>query len=165
MDNNLWKIFDNVNSWLKYAESKNAYILAFIGAQVTLIKLLDFQTNGRLITSFVFLGLCFLVCIFLFFPKTAISSWLYYFAKSHQATNENDNLLFYGHIAKYSVNQYIDRIAKYLNQEIKGNKYFEDLCSQIVVNAGIAYTKFNMFKISFWLMLVGQIFFLLSLIG
>lgn len=165
MDNNLWKIFDNVNSWLKYAENKNTYILAFIGAQVTLIKLLDSQTNGRLITSFVFLGLCFLVCIFSFFPKTIISSWLYYVAKSHQKPDKKDNLLFYGHIAKYSVNQYKDEMARYLNQKIEGNKYLEDLCGQIVINAGIAHTKFSMFKISFWLMLLGQVFFLLSLIG
>lgn len=165
MENNLWRIFDNVNSWLKYAENKNAYVLAFIGAQVTLIKFLDFQTNWRLISSFVFLGLCFLMCIISFFPKTIISSWVYNLPKSHQKPSEKDNLLFYGHIVKYSIDQYVDKMSKYLKHDIRGDKYFEDLCAQIVINAGIASAKFDMFKKCFWLMLLGQLFFLLSLIG
>lgn len=162
MEDKLWRIFENINSWLKYAENKNAYILAFIGTQLTLLNAFKIQITGWKIVSFIFLGLCFLVCILSFYPKTVISSWLYHISGSNQGPNNSDNLLFYGDIAKYFVNQYIDVMQKYLNCEIKGNKYLEDICGQIVVNANITNAKFNMYKMSFWLRILGQLFFLIS---
>ena len=36
---------------------------------------------------------------------------------------DEDNLLFYGDIAKYSIAQYINKMEKYLNDKIQGNKY------------------------------------------
>ncbi len=162
MDDKLWRIFENVNSWLKYAENKNAYILAFIGAQLTLLSLLKFQITEWIMVSFIFLGLCFLVCILSFYPKTIISRWLYDLASSNKAPHDDDNLLFYGDITKYSVNQYIEVMQKYLDCKIKGNKYLQDICGQIVVNSNIANAKFNMYKMSFWLMILGQLFFLIS---
>jgi hypothetical protein len=165
MDEKLWKILENINSWLKYAESKNAYILAFIGAEITLIKFLNIEVNLMLKIGFLFLGLCFLVCVISFFPKSVIPWWLYYLAESRQDPEEGDDLLFYGHIAKYSINQYIDKISSYLNGQIHGDKYFENLCGQIVINSGITNAKFNMFKISFWFLSIGQLFLIFSFIG
>jgi hypothetical protein len=165
MEEKLWKIFDTVNSWLRYSENKNAYILAFIAAQITLAKFLSVDVDIWLKISFFFLGLCFLVCMISFFPKTALPRWLFYIAESHKKPADDDNLLFYGHIAKYSINQYIEKMSKYLNVEIQGNEYLKQLCAQVVINAGIANTKFNMFKFSFWLLLLGQIFFVISILA
>ena len=165
METSLWKIFDNVNSWLKYAEGKNAYILTFIGAQITLIKFLKCPMNGWMTTGLIFLGICFFFCLFSFFPKTVITSWFYNLSNSNEPPDEKDNLLFYGHIVKYSIEQYIEKMQKYLNGQIKGNKYLEDLCAQVVINAGITNAKFNLFKINLWMMFTGQIFFIISLIG
>jgi hypothetical protein len=163
MKEELWKIFENVNSWLKYAENKNTYIITFIGAQITIMKYFNCPLNFWLKVSFIFLGLCLFVCFCSFFPKTSISAWLYYFTKSNDDKKDTDNLLFYGDIAKYSLDNYIEKMSKHLKSEIKGDKYLEDLCSQIIINSSIAKAKFNLFKISFWFMLLGQISFVISL--
>ena len=163
MENTLWKIFENVNSWLKYAESKNAYMLTFIGVQFTALKFFNVQSNGWLILCLISLAVCFIMCAFSFFPKTVISKKIYYIAQSHEKPADTDNLLFYGHIVKYSTNLYIEKMEKRLNGQIIGNKYLEDLCAQIVINSGIADPKYTLFKISFWFMLIGQLFLVISL--
>jgi len=164
MEDRLWRIFENINSWLHYAERKNALILTFIGVQITLIKIfIDTLDGWLIIASLVFLGLCFLLAVFSFFPRTRISKWCFDFMVSpSDDAGENDNLLFYGHIAKYTVREYIAKMERYLNGAIHGSRNLEDLCSQIVVNSQIASAKFNFFKVTVWLMMIGQILFLLS---
>ena len=162
VESRLWSIFKNVNSWLKYAEGKNAYILAFIGAEITLLKFLNIQLNIWLVIGFVFLSICFLICLVSFFPKTVIPGWLYYFVKSKQLPSEFDNLLFYGDISKYSIKDYIKQLTKFFNYKIDGEKYLENLCGQIVINSIITSDKFKIFKFSFWSLLVGQIFVIIS---
>lgn len=162
VEGRLWSIFENINSWLKYAEGKNAYILAFIGAEITLLNFLNVQYDFWLGASFVFLGLCFFICLISFFPKTAIPGWLYYFVKSKQLPSDFDNLLFYGDIAKYSIKGYIKKLSEWFNYKIEDDKYLENLCGQILINAGIASEKFKIFKTSFWSLLIGQVFVIIS---
>lgn len=164
MEQELWKIFENANSWLKYAEKKNTYIITFVGAQITIIKFFNCPLDIWLKISFIFLGLCLFVCFCSFFPKTSITSWLYYFSGTDELPKDNDNLLFYGDIANYTIDKYIEKMEKYLGSTIKGNKYFEDLCNQIIINSTIAKAKFNFFKISFWLMFLGEASFAMSLL-
>lgn len=164
MAQELWKIFDNVSSWLEYAEKKNTYIIIFVGAQITIIKFLGCPLDFWLKVSFLFLGLCLFICFCSFFPKTSITSWLYYFSKTNELPKDNDNLLFYGDIANYTVNNYVEKMEKYLKITIKGNKYFEDLCDQIIINSSIAKAKFNFFKICFWFMFLGEVSFVIPLL-
>lgn len=164
MEERLWRIFQNINYWLQYAERKNALILTFIGIQITLIKIFIKTLDAWLVASFVFLGFCFLLAIFSFLPRTRISRWWFDFMiKPSNEAGENDNLLFYGHVAKYTVKEYTEKIEKYLNGTIHGHRNLEDLCSQIVVNSQITSAKFNFFKITVWLMMIGQFLLLVSL--
>jgi hypothetical protein len=163
MEERLWRIFENVNNWLKYAEQKNTLLLTFIGIQITLIRLFTKALDRWLIASLIFLGFCFIVCLLSFFPRTRISSWLFEFMIRRGGDQaESDNLIFFGHIVKYTTDQYIAKMQKYLNGEIQGHRNLENLCSQIVVNSEIASAKFNFFKVSGWLMVIGQFLFLLS---
>lgn len=164
MEQELWKIFDNVNKWLQYAEKKNTFIITFVGAQIAIIEFFKCPLDSWLKISFIFLGLCLFICFCSFFPKTSITSWLYYFSRASELPKDTDNLLFYGDIANYTVDKYIERMEKYLGITIKGNKYFEDLCNQIIINSSIAKTKFNFFKISFWFMLLGEASFVMSVL-
>ena len=82
--------------------------------------------------------------------------------ESSDKPSENDNLLFYGDITKYSQKEYIENMEKYFGEKIGGNKRLEDLCGQIIVNSQITSTKFNIFKVTAWLMIIGQILFLIS---
>ena len=162
MEDKLWRVFENVNNWLEYAEKKNTIILSFIGLQLTFVKVFIDKINTLQIISILFLGLCFFITLVSFFPKTAIPWWVYSWAQLKEQINANDNLLFYGHITKYSVNDYIESMEKYFEGEIHGHKYLEDLCNQIVINSRIASTKYNMFKVTAWLMIIGQILLLIS---
>jgi hypothetical protein len=163
MEDRLWRIFENVNNWLKYAEQKNTLLLTFIGIQITLVKLFMKVLDGWLMVSLIFLGLCFIVCLLTFFPRTRISNWWFDFMiRGVDDQAESDNLIFFGHIVKYTTEEYIAKMQKYLNGEIHGHRNLENLCSQIVVNSEIASAKLNFFKVSVWLMVLGQFLFLLS---
>jgi hypothetical protein len=162
-DTALWKIFDTIDNVLKYAENKNTYILTFIGTQLTVIKFLNMHFDFWLKSSLLFLALCVFLVICSFFPKSEITAWLYYLANLHRKPAKNDNLLYFGDIVKYSVDEYIDRLEQMMGKKIRGNEYFEQLCRQIVINAEIANEKFNIFKASFGLMMFGELFFIMSL--
>lgn len=162
VEDKLWRVLENVNNWLGYAERKNVLILTFIGIQLTLCKLFVEDVDVWLIACSIFLGLCFLLTLISFFPQTVIPWWLYFWARSSDKPNENDNLLFYGDITKYSQKEYIEKMEKYFGEDIHGHKNLEDLCGQIVVNSQIASKKFNIFKATTWFMITGQMLLLIS---
>ena len=162
MDEKLWRVFENVNKWLEYSEQKNAIILTFIGLQLTIGSIFIKNSDVWFKVSAIILGICFLLTLLSFFPKTAIPNWIYNRAKSSRKPSENDNLIFYGDIIKYSQQEYIEKLEKYFSGEIKGHKDLEDICTQITVNSQIAFTKYRVFKTITWLMVIGQMLFLAS---
>lgn len=163
MEDQLWRIFENINGWLRYAEKKNTFILAFLGIQLTLIKLFSETCNWILIISLIFSGLTLLIVIFSFIPEVEIPSWLYFSPLSFSNyADDTDNLLFFGHIEKYSQWEYIEKMEAYFKINIKEQKYLEDLCAQIILNSKITSNKFYMFKLATILLLCGQLFFVLS---
>lgn len=158
--------FNNVNEWLRYSERKNAYLFTALGIQITLLKVFDstFEKNVFFIFSVVFLGVSFLLTMMTFLPKTKFSKTILFWSESNDRPDQSDNLLFYGDTVKYSVNGYINALTEKYKFTIKGNKHFEDLCNQIVVNSGIADRKFKSFVGIFYVMLAGQFLLVLSLL-
>lgn len=163
MEEKLWKIFKNTNKWLEYSEKKNALLLTFIGIQLTLIRLFSNEVKGLSFLSFTILSICFILAIISFFPKTSIPKNTYNWGFPKNSINKNDNLIFYGDIAKYNAEQYISAMETYLNGEISNDKYLVDICTQIVINSEISLVKFIIFKAAIWLMGVGQLLFFVSL--
>jgi hypothetical protein len=163
MDNVLWKIFDSIDSLVKYAESKNIHILTFLGLQLTVVRVINININFWFDMCAVFLGASVFLCVVSFLPKSRLTNWLYHINRISAKPGDNDNLLYYGDIIKYTSDGYIEAMEKSLSCKIRGNNYLENLCRQIVVNAGIANDKFRLFKLSFGIMLIGEIFFALSL--
>jgi hypothetical protein len=164
MDSILWKIFDSIDSLVKYAEGKNIHILTFLGLQLTAVRFISIHLNPWLEVSFVFLGASVLLCVVSFLPKSRVTGWLCHINRVKARPDSGDNILYYGDIVKYSVDGYIETMEKNLGCVIKGNGYLENLCRQIVVNSGIANDKFRLFKLSFGIMLVGELFFAVSLL-
>jgi len=162
-EDRLWRIFENVNKWLEYGERKNVVLLTFMGIQITVLKLFNGTNNGFFTASIAVLIVCFLSTLYSFLPQTRIPNVFKYFSKNTTEPNESDNLVFFGHIKKYSQIRYIDALEKYLNMNIKGNKYFDDLCAQIVINSQIASRKFDTFKATVSLMILAQILLAISL--
>ena len=162
MEEKLWQIFENVNHWLDHAERKNALLLTFIGIQLTVGKVFISTPGDLLIAASVVLGICFLITLVSFFPHTAFPGWECIWKGMKSCPREDDNLLFYGDISKYSVDTYSRRMGEYLNIETESDRYLKDLCAQIVINSKITARKNIMFRVATYFMISGQVLILIS---
>lgn len=152
LDGLLEKTFSNVNSWLNFAEAKNAANIAFVIACIAAI----FSLENR---NFLLYALCFILII------SGICSFLSFIPKLGDkmigkhgpilATGEinDDNLLFFERIKGYSGATYIKQICEmYFNDSnYKPTKYQLDLSNEIVYNSNNASRKYKVFKIAVYL--------------
>ncbi|MBH8566669.1 hypothetical protein I8748_31720 [Nostoc sp. CENA67] len=152
-------IFQNVNEWLRFAEAKNAVLLAFAGAGMTAtITLLATAQNlpnslrvGLLLTTSL-LCICAFLCSLSFLPKTNLERLL--LVQTKQAKNSNiqlnntDNFYYFGHLYKYNPTQLLDMLNKHYFEEklsIRYKKEYKDIASQITINSEITFIKFQIF--------------------
>lgn len=155
----LYKIFQNINEWLKYAEAKNAVLLAFSGAIITAVvtylstasKIIISLKFGLLI-NIVLLGLCSLTTAISFLPQTDLEHFNWLNSKPSKVNSitlrQTDNFYFFGDLRKYKSSELVDTINNSyfdgsLNQPYK--KESLDIANQIVTNSQIAILKFNLF--------------------
>lgn len=150
MDEQLKYTFSNVNDCLKFAETKCAALLAGSAAVSVGIgqKLAEGQIEGvtLLYAWFVLTQLlfCLLFCLISFVPSLNMP-WLFKLS----APGKDDNLLFFEHIAKYSVSGYLLAINSNIKKE-KETKFQRDIAQQIVVNSVITRRKFSLFNVAVW---------------
>lgn len=150
-------IFQLVNDWLKFAETKNAVLLAFSGAAITTITTyLSTATNiptslrtGLLVAIF-FLCLSSLTCSLSFLPKTKAKS-------SKSKVKDTDIFYFFGDLKKYEAIELLNSINRlYFENNIPTPYKKEDLdiANEITINSKIAATKFDFFRIGVWLLIL-----------
>ncbi len=153
MDEELKCIFANVNEWLKFAETKNAVLVALDGGAVLgVLGLLKDQPRFPewvifyLWVFIIFNVIALSIALFSFLPQTKIPYfWLI------GEPNSKDNLIFYGHIKKYDVNQYLSALYTSDSQQPKNFSKLElDYANQIIVNSQIADRKYNYFRVALW---------------
>ncbi|NET36062.1 MAG: hypothetical protein F6K19_29220 [Cyanothece sp. SIO1E1] len=160
-------IFHNVNDWLKYAEAKNAVLLAFSGAgliaNITLLATAQSLPNSLrtgLILSTSLLSICALFCALSFLPKTNLEQilWLRNSPSRRLPTqSSDDNFYYFGHLRKYTPDELLDSINKLYCNEIftlPYEKECRDVAAQITVNSQIAFLKFNFFTWSSYLLVL-----------
>ena len=158
-------IFQNVNDWLKFAEAKNAVLLAFSGAGVTAtITLLATAQNlpnslsvGLLITTSL-LCICALICSFSFLSKTNLDLLLQRSNRtsSNSRHQRRNNLYYFGDLRKYSSNELLNELNSHYfdkNSNQLYTKECEDLATQIIINSKITLVKFNLFTYGLWLLI------------
>jgi Family of unknown function (DUF5706) len=150
-------IFQNVNEWLKFAEAKNAVLLAFSGTAMTAtlavlatVQNLPNSLRVGLLGATVLLCVCAFFCAWSFLPKTNLEKILWSRSNSFQAMKPQveDNLYYFGHLRKYNSATLLDSVNQgYLNgaASLPYGKEAQDLASQIVVNASIAFRKYQFF--------------------
>ena len=149
-ENCLLTILNNVNDWLNYAERKNTILFSSFSV-FSLFSIIskhnhNLQQLETIITIVLYLVSLFFILLSLF-PMTKISRKLLSNGKNKKLL-DSDNLLFYGDIAKYSSDEYLEKIKKQYFSNIKDTRVNHDLVDQIVTNANIAFNKFSCFKIS-----------------
>jgi Family of unknown function (DUF5706) len=156
MEDRLKYILSAVNDWLRFAENKNAAVLvadsALMFGVLTLLK--DVAAPKTWIVGCVSFGVLLLslsaVCSLVsFIPKLEIP-WL----SSRRKAKEDDNLLFYAHIANYEPLSYLNTL--YAQCDTKpGTLLIEvNYAGQIVINSRIALKKYRCFCVGVYLTVV-----------
>jgi hypothetical protein len=166
MEITLWKIFENINKWIDYAEKKNAIILTFIGIQITLLKLFIPSIKGLVLFGILFLSFCLIFSVVSFFPIINLQNLILKLSlqniKKNRKNNSMVNIIYFGDIVNFSKQEYIEHLENIFKTRISDNTYLVALCEQILANSTIALRKFLLFRICAFLMIIGQTLFALS---
>lgn len=150
----LQQVLDNVNSWLHFAEAKNAALAAFN------IALLAAILTSPLIDLSLFL-FCFLVIILLCSTFITLCSFKPINNKLKKCDNANitKNLLHFAYIASLDRDEYILKLYEYYwnegGKDINTVSQLEkDYGEEIIENSRIVLHKQNFFKISLYIVLL-----------
>ena len=128
------RILDRTLEMQKYIESKNAVLVTFIIAIVTIAKEM-FSVNLSEWWHW----------ILFIFALTALVAAIWSFVPIMQIKTvpNKHNIYFFGDIAKMTVGEYKELLTQKLDDEIN-----EDVCKQIVINSAIVNRKIKLFKFS-----------------
>lgn len=172
-------IFQNVNEWLRFAEAKNGILLAFAGAGITAAvtllataqKLSNSLQVGLIVTTSL-LCICALICSFSFLPKTNLERLLWArnkpFKTSGVLSKDTDNFYYFGHLQKYNSTGLLDALSQhYFDSKltIPYRKEYEDIASQITINAGITFLKFKIFTYGVYVLIISILIIPLSILS
>jgi hypothetical protein len=147
-----------VIDWLKFAEAKNT---AAVGLSSTALVLVagppvpELAGLGLSIGA-VLLMVSLLLAVASFLPSTNLEKHL---IGAQQEPADTDNLLFYGHIARYEPRALARAIATHYyaleGEAADPSRYAVDLAGQVVTNARITVRKLDLFKYSLQLFAAG----------
>jgi Family of unknown function (DUF5706) len=147
---------------VKFAEAKNAALLAFTSAwTVAAANLMARESVSPLafinvlpVSGSLFL-IAALIALYSILPRVKLAD----FFKGEQRISRDLNLLFYGDISEVDIMNYPERLrARYLPDEKQSatDQYLSDLSCQIHVNSTIANRKYSLFKMGAWISLLSM---------
>lgn len=151
-EDKLWKIFANVNDWLKVAETKNAMLIGFNGASIFGLSRVMGSIDSGLWWYF------FMVC--LIFIASLITSLVSFVPRlvdlpfSSVSKSKFKNLYFFEYLKDLTM----ENLLKEHFKEPEGGVFpdsLKDLAGQIISNSKIASLKYSYFTIAIWLTICG----------
>ncbi|MSR92270.1 hypothetical protein [Inconstantimicrobium porci] len=162
MKGELKEILKDVTSWLNFAEAKNLALITFDGVWLSFFikQFFECKTGPKtlIVICSVMTALPILISLVSFLPKLFTKLTIESILKlTLDDKSDNDNLLFYKDILKYSPNEYYEAIQKrkFINHEEEYDKfesekyrYEKTLIIQIVTLSGIAYKKYFLFNVA-----------------
>lgn len=160
MDERLEKIFENINTWLHFAEAKNAANIALVVA--ALAAFLGVEEHNILIYLICVVFCCSgVISLISFWPRLGSTD-----SQKGTAGKSVGNLLFFEDIKKLSGREYAEQvdIVYFQNSNHKISRYQLDLADEIVYNAGIVSQKYAYFKMALRLDFIAFIFVIAFLI-
>jgi Family of unknown function (DUF5706) len=166
MEDRLKYIFGIVNDWLKFAETKNAaLVVAVCAASVPICD--HFPSTGEpwsvrwfCSAGCVLFGIAGFLSLGTFLPRL-IFTW----SESKAERSATHNLLYFGHIAKYSAADYLKALYDAELTTSPNRKLELDLAGQIVINSQITNKKFKQFAAACYFALAGIAAFVVSVIS
>lgn len=165
----LQKIFSNVNEWLKFAEAKNFGLLSLNAAIMFGFTQTNFEPNSvvKLVGIYVFgpfaLISSMLSLISLFPVLSSIEKGVKlrgYLAKISNFISketEFENIHFYGYLKGIDEGEFILKYQTKMNSSDSFNQFEIELISQILYNSRITWLKYQFFKIAGFFALAGVI--------
>ncbi|ODS34918.1 hypothetical protein BEH94_02490 [Candidatus Altiarchaeales archaeon WOR_SM1_SCG] len=146
LENKLKEISNNVNELLKFAEAKNAGLIAFnCAVALAMVSLL----NGELsqLWKYLIIYIIGMNIISLFIVMSSL------FAQTNpknfkQKIEKDDNLLFIGTISHMTPKTYIEKLKEKYNLESTNENLEIDLARQLIIISQITARKFNLFNIA-----------------
>lgn len=160
----LQKIFDNTNTWLHFAEGKNAALIAFNVTMAATITEMGLLKNYLLLTSAVLIGLIL---------STITALWSFKPLNGNIKTFPNngisENLLHYAYISSLEPDEYLQKLyEKYWDRPGQNRDDFQqlelDYCKEITENSKITVRKQSCFKRSFYIILTALLLLIIVLI-
>ena len=134
-----FKLLDNVQNLIKFADTKTVVLLVISGVTTTFVMTNFNDLFGLCVISKIVLVLFILsFLIFIWYSIKTISP-----QSDKHTTDSAKKLIYYGHIAKMEVSDFID---KYSN--ISDKEFLDDILYQVYENSKIASNKFNYYKTS-----------------
>ncbi len=151
MADKLKDIFENVNNWLKFAEAKNATLVAGNGLLIFGILKTIHEIDIHIYLLYyiyfclILFSLSLVISLISFIPKVKIPTFLL-----NSDIETNDNLLFYGHILKYNEKTLLDKLNTMIkdDEDKTSNEFKTMYAQQIIINSKIARNKFQLFDIA-----------------
>jgi len=144
-------IFENVNNWLKFAEAKNATLVAGNGLLIfgVLKTIHDLKIDNYLLWYIYFclalFSLSLVIALISFIPKIRIPTFLL-----NSDIETSDNLLFYGHILKYNEKTLLEKLKSTIKEENHetSDEFQMMYAQQIIINSKTTRNKFELFNIA-----------------
>ncbi len=161
IEDHLISLLNRVTDWLKFAETKNTAAVGLsstaLGVIVTFLvagpPVPDIAGAGLGIGA-VMLMVSLMLAVASFLPSTNLEKHL---TGRPEPPGAIDNLLFYGHLARYEPRGLVAAVAEHYfdrkGDDAQPSKFALDIAGQIVVNARITVRKLELFRYS--LMLFG----------
>lgn len=145
------KSLDRVNYWLQFAETKHAALIAFVIAVLAVIHSSDSIMSAEYkITLSVGYAISLGISLFSFLPVYKLNIHI-----NVGEYLEKDNVLFWGDICKYALNDYMIKVNSdiFTGENNNFTKEEELLSEEIIINARIANRKYKLFKYSLFVAL------------
>jgi hypothetical protein len=162
-EEHLYKIFSNVNNWLKFAEAKNAALVAFNSAAVAGIMQAyptdkpDLMVFKGIMIALFSISIC--ISIYTFLPILSKTfSYQKYEESKFESEKPNLNSLFYGHHCKITSKQLLTLInikTPIENQKIPNLEM--DIADQIITNSEITMSKYKLFTLAGYFTFAGVV--------
>jgi len=177
----LYKIFTNVNDWLKFAEAKNFGLLTLNAAIVFGFSQTTFDNNSviKIAGNYIFspfMLLSFLPCLISLFPIVAkierktedkkdskTKRFINYVSRCIDKENSFENIHFYGYLKDISEVEFESKLKTKTGFSEDFTIYETELSTQILYNSRITWLKYQLFKIGAFFFLLGLLLFTISL--
>ncbi|MDF2930842.1 MAG: hypothetical protein K0R36_173 [Chryseobacterium sp.] len=161
----LQKIFTNVNEWLKFAEAKNFGLLTLSGALVFGFTQIDFCDDSIISVAgnYVFIPVAlfsFLFSIISLFPilskiqnNNQVNNWIVRLSNLIDKETVFENIHYYGYLRTLDEPTFEIKFLSKIGSTDAFTEYETELSTQILYNSRITWFKYQFFKIAAFIFL------------